>query len=267
MKTITTEFRGKKRTFKLPEEWKEITPENFGPITEMLPALKKGLYADEQMRRLCKAGKREWRKTGRDQKLLLAMQLGEIARQRPENSENLTGKIRLKGKTYEGFSRMFSNMTWGEFIWADTFFLLGRPEELAATLWREKKKGGRVPFDEHGLQQRTKLFRKHMPPEKTAMILLNYSAVRKTALEDIYTELFPRTTEVKDDIPDEYKKAETKKEEENAGAKFSWFETHSELMGERFFLAEKYENARLSTVLMHLNSQARKAKESRRKRK
>lgn len=256
--------RGREREYRIPSGWGELDKTTIRPAAKLLPYLKEGAYHDEALRGICGIPKKTWKKLTSAEKLYISYELRWIAETRPELDDNLVGSVRLQGKRYEGFARLFSDMTWGEFIWADTFFMLGRPAELAAVLWREKTRGERerTPFDEEGMRRRTAMFRR-LPPETTAAIFLNYAATRKKALEDRYTNVFPQPAGRK--TGKEEGEEETKALDGKGKGSPAWFETHYALVGENITEEGGYLKARLSTAMQLLDRRIRTERETRRR--
>lgn len=263
---IETVFRKKKRTFQLPENWKEMERGQFAALCTMLPALKAGTYTDEGLRRICGCPKRQWRNTGHDQKLMLSHMLSWAAKTAPETEENKIGDIKTKGRRLKGWERHFSNITWWEFAWADTFFMQGRPEGIAAVIWRPCRKGQKEAFDDRKTGERMKTMSK-LPQETLTAIYVNWMATRRASLESRYRNIFPRTKEAENDLPEKYRKLIPKKEEPEKKTErpFSWFDLHLDIMGDNITEEDKYRNARLSTVMNHIDRKIAEAKELKRK--
>lgn len=251
MNKISIQYKGKTKDGEMPSCWQELNREQFLAAVKIMPLceMKKTYKDDESLRVLCGIDKETWSKTDRDIKIELSKYFDWIAQEIPEFQDAKMEWVEIEGVEYQGMKRSFANITWIEFVWADTLYLHERYDEMTAVLYRraDRNRPGidkRDPFDESEIGERAKLIRK-LDDNTRIAIVIAYAAMKRSCLEKKYRYVFPEREE---------KKEEAVKEKAKKNAeKFSWTEVHYNLMGERFYEAEKYEKTRLSIVLNHLN--------------
>ena len=90
---------------------------------------------------------------------------------------------------------------------------------------------------------------------------MNYDARRKGALENRYRNLFPKRMSKKEfeTLPEEERK---RRMEKHKNSDFSWLDVHNTIMGENYYMADKYLKTRLSTVLAHIDKTIAEQKEN-----
>lgn len=259
MNELKWEVDGRTEVRQLPSGWAELDEKGFLSAVRMRLATDSGddAAADDALRQLLDMDVEVFALLGAWQRMQLREAFSWTSTTDAVFPDCKLPSFEFEGTRYEGFTRHFSNLTWGEFLWADTFFMRQNFVEMAAVLYREpagKRRGldVRVPFDEYDMQRRATQFR-NLPPDILTAILINYNAVRRASLEEKYPKLFPGRSSGSD--------GETKTEKTSD---FSWFDIHHRLMGDRFIYADKFENARLSLVLAYLDDEIREAEKRKR---
>jgi hypothetical protein len=202
-------------------------------------------------RRIC-------RKLSANQKLYL-FELFETYEKSKFMDKVIIDKFRFQHVTYLGPSDKFSNVTFGEFCFADTHFLDYINEEneealnkFIAVLYRPERKvdvndeefngDWRVNFTSHHTMKRAETLTAFYPPLKKA-IVLNYSKIRAW-LEEAYPYVFPK---------EEKKQKEGDKEQK----KQSWLPVLENMAGNDIINLEKYSNLPLHQALRYLNNRIR----------
>lgn len=160
--------------------------------------------------------------------------------------------IKVGDKTMLGYLPDFSNTTWEEFIFADTFAAGGNAAALAATLYRprrpdaDKEHDERIPFTMYGLDARLEDFSK-LPAETLEAVMLNYTALQRRMVAK-YKDIFPKIS------PDKAK---------NKPSPPLWLETHRALIGDAIQDERQFLALPVNTVLSRLDSVARENKKNR----
>lgn len=151
------------------------------------------------------------------------------------------------GTVCHGYNADFSDVTWEEWTFADTYATAGRWDIAAAVLYRPAKadwdheSDQRIPFTKYGTEKRMGQFAA-LPKETLRAIEVNFLILRRH-LTDRYPRLFhDRASEEKE---------EKVNPESKGGA--DWLRIIRNMMGERFFEEEKYLHLSVPSVLFQLN--------------
>lgn len=215
-------------------------------------------------RRIIGADRRTWRKIPPAQKCLLCEELlGFITKETPSFRDNKLPTVRAGLRRLRGFDDMFSDVTWEEFIFADTFMLKGMYQEAVTVLYRPANPltGKRRPFSEDDLPRNSRRTEK-LDDLTIAAIAVNYRAVRKSAVEEKNRLLFPPTDDTY--IDGELLKTETTKPQEpNQSA--GWADTHHLLMGDLAYEERKFLDSKATTIISWINRRIHESRERERR--
>lgn len=168
--------------------------------------------------------------------------------------------IRVGEEEWHGPISNFGNVTWEEFVYADQCMMNGLHLAAVAALFRPKRKDYdgetdiRIPFTTYGTSTRFKLLG-DLDEAVLAAILVNYRAMRRASLEDVYRQIFPYVDARADD-DDEGDKGNKEP------SSFSWVAVHRSLIGDNIQDEDRYLRLGVHTVLYRLNSAIAESKRS-----
>ena len=256
-----------KRTHRhqVPESWEELDGSQLKHAMLYRAAGSMG-HADEDARRILGVKRRVWRKIPPAQKCMMTEELlGFVFEETPSFRDNKTPVVRAGLRRLHGFDDMLSDVTWEEFIYADTFMLRKMYREMVTVLYRPanpltKRKR---PFSDKDLPRNSR--RTDRLDETTvALLALNYRAVRKKAVEEMNGYLFPSMDETYMDG-----KRITMEEDESQAPNQAagWADTHHILMGDLAYEEEKFLKSKATTIVAWLNRRIKESREAERRRK
>ena len=256
---------GKKaRRLHVPESWEELDGKQFAQACIYRAAAgRDAKAADEAARRIIRVDGRTWRRIGPAQKCLMREELlGFILDGRPSFRDNKTPCVRAGLRRLHGFGDMLGDVTWEEFIFADTFMLKGMHREAIAVLYRPANPltGKRAPFSDKGLERNAKRVERLDEPT-VAAVACCYMAVRKKSLEEKNRQLFPPSSETYFDG----KKVEEEPVQSPRQAA-GWADTHHILMGDLAYEERKFLDSKATTIVAWLNRRIAEARERERER-
>ncbi|HWK58741.1 MAG TPA: hypothetical protein VNQ80_15465 [Parapedobacter sp.] len=203
MNTIHIERRGKRRYYRAPSEWNELTRRQIFAwcgIVRQAISVEDALAAAVLLFYKIPLDLLSWLSPG--QRFKLAESLGFLD---GENrlTTNVIGRVRLLGRAYHGPVGRLANVSIGEFRRTEIYYqhwLRSRDPQLlrllAATLFRPKGKGGaddvRERMVERRINRRARLFRL-LHPNWLHAILLYYEGCR-AAVRKLYPRVFVKAT-------------------------------------------------------------------------
>ena len=157
------------------------------------------------------------------------------------------------GTTFYGYNADFSDVTWEEWTFADSYANAGRWEVVAAVLYRPERSqwnhetDRRIPFTKYGTEKRMEQTAK-LDMLTMRAIQMNYVLLRKR-LTDHYVHLFYEPLE--DDGHGHRK--QTKQHTD-------WLGLIRQMMGDNFYEEQKYLGLSVPSVLFQLESRVKEAK-------
>lgn len=256
-----------KRVKKLsvPESWAELDGQQLKSACSyriMQVSGTDNLYKTARL--IIGADRRTWRKIPPAQKCMMCEELlGFITKDTPSFRDNKLPTVRAGLRRLRGFDDMLSDVTWKEFIFADTFMLKGMFHEAVTVLYRPASPltGKRRPFSENDLPKNSRRTEK-LDDLTVATIAVNYRAVRKAAIEEKNRLLFPPADDTY--IDGELIKTEiTKPQEPNQSA--GWADTHLLLMGDLAYEERKFLDSKATTIISWINRRIRESRERERR--
>lgn len=258
---ISYELNGTTSDFYCPENWEELTTEQYLESVKILLSGKSNI-SDHSLSVITSIPEDVIRLMSGFQKFSIVDRLGFL-----NNFSEISFRdwkipnINIDGKTYYGPIPNFGNITWAEFVYADQCAINQWNQALVAALFRPQRDDYdgetdiRIPFSIFGTKNRFHIFDSFDPVMMTA-ILLNYRAMRRASLEDSYTEIFPYSSSSDEDGDDP-------NEDKQSG--FSWTRIHRNLLGDRIQDEKKFLDLNCHTVLNRLNEVLRENRHNSRK--
>ncbi|MCR4873220.1 MAG: hypothetical protein K5885_06705 [Bacteroidales bacterium] len=249
----------------VPEKWSELDGRQL-KLACMYRTLQAGSTKNmlETARRIIGAGRRMWRKIPPAQKCLMCEELlGFIINDTPSYRDNKIPTVRAGLRRLHGFDDMLSDVTWEEFIYADTFMLKGMFREAVAVLYRPANilTGKKKPFSDPEIPRNSKRIDKLDDLTITALAV-NFRAVRKASVEEKNRHLFPST----DDTYIDGEKLKTDTDRPQAPSQAAgWADTHHLLMGELAYEERKFLDSKATTIICWINRRIRESKERERR--
>lgn len=250
-------IRKRQKRLYVPESWEELDGRQLVLACEYR-ALQAG--DPEKMlsvaRRIIGADRRTWRSIPPAQKCLLCEELlSFIINDTPAFRDNKIPSFRVGLRRLHGFDDMLSDITWEEFIYADTFILKGMHREAIAVLYRPAGILGRKKKFSDKLLERNSERTEKLGTATVAALVTNYMAVRRKALEEKNRHLFPHTEET-------YFDGKLVKPEgpQAPNQTTGWADTHHILMGDLAYEERKFLDSKATTIVAWIN---RRIKESR----
>lgn len=249
--------------FPVPDSWADLTPPQFRAACEcwMRGPLKLD-YPDALVRRVLGVPKRVWRKIPQSQRRWIALdRLAFIAESKPVFRDNKVPVVRVGLRRLHGFDDMFSDLTWEEFIYADTFMQRKMFREAITVLYRPAGllTGKKLPFSDRELENNSHRIDKMDDATVTAIVTC-YMAVRKKAVEEKNRFIFPPSDNTYFDgqlVEDTQQK--------NSGTEASWADAHHILMGDLAYEEPKFLHSKATTMLNWMNRRIKENREAERK--
>jgi len=246
------------RRLQVPESWEELNSAQLKLACDYR-ALQGG--DPEKMlsvaRLIIGADRRTWRSIPPAQKCLMCEEfLAFVVNQTPAFRDNKIPTVRAGLRRLHGFGDMLCDVTWEEFIYADTFVLRGMYREAIAVLYRPAAlmTGRKAAFSDKLLERNSERIER-LSETTVAALVANYMAVRKRALEEKNRHLFPPTEETYFD--GELVMTEGAQAPNQATG---WADTHHILMGDQAYEERKFLDSKATTIVAWIN---RRIKESR----
>ena len=250
MKKIDFKVAGKKYEYNVPENWDEMNQEQFRAFVDSKT------FGIDMVRRVM----------GMDDVVAINLTMSDwwfICREFEwmNVTEDIGGlyveKITLPdGTVCYGYNPDFSDVTWEEWMFADTYATKGRWDVVAAVLYRPERKewdketDRRIPFSKYGAAERMKLAAK-LDPLTLRCIQVNYLLLRKRMTDHFY-HIFMENVEEKE--------GEGKKSRKQQQAATDWLKIIRSMMGDNFYEEEKYYKLSVPSVLFQLESRVRESK-------
>jgi len=222
-------------------------------------------YPDAMVRQVLGIPKRMWRKIPRTQRRWIAIdRLAFILDTQPVFRDNKMPVIRAGWRRLYGFENMLADVTWEEFMYADTLMMRKKHRESISVLYRPRMGLShnpvvRIPFSMFGLDRNTERLAK-VDEETLFALVTNYQAVRSAALERKYGYLFPSA----DESTMDGKKIELDEEDDRKNTP-SWPDIHHTLMGDKAYLEPQFLHSKATTMLNWLNRRIKENRETERK--
>ena len=259
-------FRAEEKvdTVSIPESWTELTAKQFPAACACrLRMMLRLTTPDGLVRRALGIPKRVWRRIPPAQRQWIAFErLAFLTETKPVFRDNKMPVIRAGWRRLYGYENMMANVTWEEFIYADTLMLKDRHREALAVLYRPRRwwplrpDDPRVPFSIYRLDRNTERMER-LDEETLFALVTNYQAVRTASVVKKYRYLFP------DDVAtyeDGKKIEEDPQDDSGKKPQQSWADIHHTLMGDQAYEEEKFLHSKATTMLNWLN---RRIKENR----
>lgn len=249
MKKIDFKVAGKKYCYRVPEKWSEVTAEQFKLYVEA-----DGFVDLDFVRRLISL----------DDVVSVNLSISDwwwlVNEFEWMKSTDDIGKLFIEdvtmpdGTVCYGYNPDFSDITWEEWTFADTYASAGRWNVVAAVLYRPERKkwdresDRRIPFTKYGTEKRMDQMAK-LDKLTLKAIQVNYLILRKR-LTDHYIHLFYDHV----DEVEEGKKAEKQHTD--------WLQLIRNMMGDNFYEESKYLQLSVPSVLFQLERRVKEAKEN-----
>lgn len=256
-----------KRAEKLdvPESWAELDGRQL-KLACLYRTLQAGSTKNmlETARRILGAGRRMWRRIPPAQKCLMCEELlGFIIKDTPSFRDNKIPTVRAGLRRLRGFDDMLSDVTWEEFIYADTFMLRGMYREAVAALYRPANPltGKKKPFSDEEFSRNSNRIGRLDDLTVTALAV-NFRAVRKASVEEKNRHLFPPADDTYID-GEKMKTDSTKPQAPSQDA--GWADTHHLLMGDNAYEERKFLDSKATTIICWINRRIRESKERERR--
>lgn len=256
MKEIVFKVAGKDYTCSIPEKWSEITQEQFVMFVKNIKSRREGISIDsiEQI-------------IGIDIVVAVSLTVSDwwflqqqLAWMMDVNSLDrlIVDELHLSdGTTLYGYSGDLSDVTFEEWIFADTYAGLQRWDIVAAVLYRQEKENWdhesdrRIPFSKYGTDARAKLTA-DLNPDILKAIRMNYLLLRRRMTRK-YKRLF-QESEV------DTGKVGTKPPKSSTG----WLTLIRNVMGDNFYEEEKYMRLSAPSVFFQLERMVKENNERKR---
>lgn len=249
----------------VPDKWAELDGRQL-KLACLYRTLQAGSTRNmlETARRIIRASRRMWRRIPPAQKCLMCEELlGYILKDTPSFRDNKIPTVRAGLRRLRGFDDMLSDVTWEEFIYADTFMLRGMYREAISVLYRPANPltGKRKPFSDTELSRNEKRVG-HLDDLTVTALAVNFRAVRKASVEEKNKHLFPPTDDTY--IDGEQVKADSSKPQAPSQAA-GWADTHHLLMGDLAYEERKFLDSKATTIVCWINRRIRESKERERR--
>lgn len=251
MNNIRFEVDGKSIEINVPETFDEIKADHFPDLTKMVYAVvNKKLIDDTLYARVLGLEKKMWDRLTFFQKYQLRALFDWIF----DTEEHISKRqfietITIDGEEYVGYQDAFGNTSWQEFIYADQYLINSRFREMAAVLYRPKRKDYdgetdiRIPFTMYGTGYRLPKF-VNLDDATIYALVMNYRMMRRASLESRYDAVFPYHEKSTTDDDDEPTTAD----------QFSWVKVHRNIMSDKFYMEEKFLESNVHTVIHRMNT-------------
>ena len=249
MKQIDFVVAGKRYDYNVPEKWEEVTAEQFRTFVAV------GEFGVELVRRI----------VGMADVIAVNLTVAEWWAVCHEfdwmkETDNV-GKLFIDVVTFPdgtvcyGYNADFSNVTWEEWMFADTYAYKGRWDVVAAVLYRPERQDWnhetdrRIPFTKYGASERMSQTAK-LDPLTLRCIQVNYLLLRKR-LTDHFYHIFI-------DSDDEDKENDRQKKQ---GAT-DWLTIIRNMMGDNFYEEQKYFQLSVPSVFFQLEARVKEARKN-----
>lgn len=265
MKNIKIKINKAEVSFDIPTEYKELNQEQFTaivrycyekqtPIEERLTDAIKLLWIFCNKKN--KAVKKIFSELTKSGDLLQIIEENNLPFEKPVACRKwFLKKVHTPFSDYYGPEDGFSDMKFGEFVYADTLFLSYINNQsfdslltLAAVLFRKKRKNERIPFKDLKVEKAKKQIRKFNWYEIYS-VFYNYMLVRMYIAEK-YIYIFPQKKNENDNP-----------ETENDFNPNGWFEARA-MFVENLADLEKLDNLNVHDVLFYVNNKIKKNAQS-----
>lgn len=249
MKKIDFVVAGKRYKYNVPENWNEVTEEQFRTYVHI------GSFTIDLVRRVI----------GMDDVVAVSLTPADWWRVCQEflwmKETDGIGKLYIDQVTLKdgtvcyGYNSDFSDVTWEEWMFADTYASRGRWEVLAAVLYRPERTDWnhetdrRIPFSKFGASDRVPLMAE-LDETTLASIKVNYLLLRKR-MTDHYFHIF-----VDNGSEEEADEQGRKKQPQGPT---DWLTIIRNMMGDNFFEEQKYYQLSVPSVLFQLESRVKEA--------
>lgn len=250
MKKIEFGVANKRYEYSMPENWNEVTEEQFKSYVQ------EGSFTLDLVRRVigmddvvaASLTPADWWRVCQEFKWMKETDgIGKL----------YIDKVTLKdGTVCYGYNSDFSDVTWEEWMFADTYASRGRWDVVAAVLYRPEKENWdhesdrRIAFSKFGASDRTPMMAE-LDETTLASIKVNYLLLRKR-MTDHYYHIF---TDYTDDAAD----GELEKKKQGPT---DWLTIIRNMMGDFFYEEQKYYQLSVPSVLFQLESRVKEAKKN-----
>lgn len=156
------------------------------------------------------------------------------------------------GKIYYGYNPDFSDVTWEEWTFADTYAAAERWDVVLAVLYRPERENWdhetdrRIPFTKYGTELRMEQTAK-LDKETVEAAIFNFKVLRKR-MTDHYSHLFYEQVE-----------EEGGRKRKKLKQTTDWLKLIRNMMGENFYEEQKYLNLSVPSVLFQLETRVKEA--------
>lgn len=247
MKKIDFAVAGKRYEYTVPEKWDEVTADQFRAFVET------DSFGIDLVRRI----------TGMDDVVAVNLTMADwyvVCREFDwmKETDNI-GKLFIEevklpdGTVCYGYNADFSDVTWEEWMFADSYASRDRWDVVAAVLYRPERENWnhetdrRIPFSKFGAAERMEQMAK-LDPLTLRCIMVNYKLLRKR-MTDHYYHIFVEQSEDEG----EQKKAKPQ-------GPTDWLTIIRNMMGDNFYEEQKYFQLSVPSVLFQLESRVKEAK-------
>ena len=257
------------RSANIASEWKHITPSHFTLIAELIV---KGTIANptHALAKIFNVPEEIINSLHPFHQYTIMEQIGKPLQGEPD-PRNYLPTLQLKTKTkiqiLTGPSDRLSNLTFGEFIYADSYFMaygisadqdffekhmavLFRPSTIKSQLQTNELQPpsiNRIPFNPDQIEENTKIINQ-LPPETKIAWQYNYILLRQH-LESRYEFVFPK-------VEEELEKTTTT---ETTAIYQQWMTVYDHFVGDDIIHSEDYFNKNLHEFLRFLNNKIRES--------
>ena len=245
----------------LPEKWEELTAEQFVAVVSYLSKPQTGMPIDLTLQLV-----------GIPDEVAVSLELADWWWlwqelkwvEEIEKCDTLViQELKLKdGTVCYGYDDDLSNISWEEFIYADTYAAEKRYSVVAGVLYRPERAGyshesdRRIPFSKYGADARSQEFA-NLGSDWLEAIGLNYLLLRRRL-----TKQYPRIFSEVDPEEEEQNKRMGKRKQRPRGS--NWLGLIRSMMGDNFFEEQKYMSLPVPSVLFQINRVVKENNERRR---
>lgn len=247
MKQIDFKVAGKRYEYSVPEKWEEMSAEQFRAFVDT------NTFGIDMVRRII----------GLDDVVTVSLTLTDwwfVCHEFKwlQDTDGI-GKLYIKeitlpdGTVCYGYNADFSDVTWEEWMFADTYASRGRWDVVAAVLYRPERKDWnhetdrRIPFSKFGSSERMEQTAK-IDALTLRCIQVNYLLLRKRVTDHFY-HIFIEPVEEEGDNRRKQKQGPT-----------DWLTIIRNMMGDNFYEEQKYYQLSVPSVLFQLESRVKEAK-------
>lgn len=251
MKKIDFVVAGKRYEYDVPDKWEEVSSDQFRAYVEA------GSFGPDMVRRLMSM----------DDVVAVSLTPADwwcVCQefQWMQDTDGI-GKLYIDqitlpdGTVCYGYNSDFSDVTWEEWMFADTYASRGQWHVVAAVLYRPQRKDWnhetdrRIPFSKFGASDRMEQTAK-IDPLTMRCIQVNYLLLRKRMTDHFY-HIFIEAVDEEEDNSNGSRKGKQK------GAT-DWLSIIRNMMGDNFYEEQKYYQLSVPSVLFQLESRVKEAK-------